>query len=90
MKIGKYLKFHFDCLESGVLPSDGLCNSLLGNSIQLFEPTDLDFKRLFKEGLPVAYWGCGCRYGSLYERAYKYTPLRQTIVLFLAAMNGEL
>lgn len=85
MKMGKYLKFHFECLKNGGMPKDGLCNNNL-DDIQIFKPTNSDLEELMNEGLPVIYWGAGENPYSL----FKYTPLRQNIVLLMAAMNGEL
>jgi hypothetical protein len=43
------------------------------------------------QGLSTGFWGSGELVIQDFQiKAYRYIPLRQTIVLFLAAMNGEL
>jgi hypothetical protein len=86
----KYFQFYKDCMITGKLPKIGLCNCFPYDS--LFE--------LFSEGpgerRPVfwGYGGVGLHTNSIIsdivKRAHKFTPLRQTIVLLMAAMNGEL
>lgn len=70
----------------------GLCD-LFGSGkageSQLFElmrPTDFDLHQLREEGQNTCCWASG---SSDFEW-HKFTELRQTIILFLAAMNNEL
>ena len=85
-------------METGRLPlrdwysePNGLCcvDSLDHKSLKLFTPTANDEKQLAIEGLCSAWWASGL---SIYSSGLGslFTPLRQTIVLFLAAMNDEL
>jgi hypothetical protein len=93
IKIGKYLQFYIDCMERNErLPDYGLCNALGGTLLELFEPTASDEKELIKEGLSALYWASGYPTDSKYDlqRWHSFTPLRQTIVLFMAAINNEL
>jgi hypothetical protein len=91
MKKTKYLDFYKSCMESGRMPEDGLCICFRANeSLKMFEPTVEDrlaypINRLFL-GDDMGYWGSGDSDPKLFE----FTPLRQTIVLFLAACSGEL
>lgn len=89
-KPGKYLKFYYKAIKSGRMPTDGLCRAFdltpegcyftLPRHLGLFEPT-----------MPGAtYWGSGDETEGTYEQYFTFTPLRQTIVLFCAAMNNEL
>lgn len=83
-------------MKTGVIPKAGLCECLNqhwdNEDFKLFEP-DFDTKIELKEkGYSVLYWGSGLKFSDpgTDNRDYAFTELRQTIVLFLAAMNGEL
>jgi hypothetical protein len=85
MKIGKYLTFHFKALADGKMPTRGLCNAFKNDKLLLlFDP---------EHGDCHTYWATdGDNPCSVIRRANaeKYGNLRQTIVLLMAAMNGEL
>lgn len=92
-KIGKHLQFYMDCIKDKALPGLSLCfctedeNLPLDNSLlELFTPTRENEKELFKNGFSMGYWASG----STSNQYYKFTELRQTIVLFMACLNGEL
>lgn len=53
--------------------------------MDLFQPSEAELKRHVQEGGRWAAWGV-----YRYDKANAVTPLRQNIVLFMAAMNGEL
>lgn len=88
----KYLPKYHRWIKNGRLPKDGLCHCLpTSNKLQLFEP-----------GYSGGYWGY---WGEFYDGPimsqcvdeetkdkfqYDFNPLRQNIVLLLAAMNNEL
>lgn len=84
----KYLELYKKWLESGKLPTGlGLCNEF--GTYASGEPE--------KDG--IGYWNdelfatmCPPKYGNSYwgGPVGEFTPLRQTIVLFMAAMNDEL
>lgn len=91
-----YLKMYKEWLKEDHLPGLGLCGSL-GSPfedalIKLFEPTDRDFSEIIRYGGDTTFWGFGSstKEFTTFEILYTFTPLRQTIVLFLAAINGEL
>lgn len=88
--MGRFLEFHKQCLETGKLPEikgGGLCWTLGYETVKIFEPSPYDNLGM---GDP-SYWGSGLSYtATLSELAFSYTPLRQTIVCFLAAMNNEI
>lgn len=97
----KHLEFYKTYFTKQRLPDYGLCTcakSLLfhldKDKLDLFRPTEQDIYELRNEGFSSIWWGYGIPYGSKkysYQDRYDlFTPLRQTIVLFLAAMNGEL
>lgn len=98
MKKKKYLPLYYECMETGRLPlrddlydPNGLCcvGSVNQKSLKLFTPTSQDEKQLSLEGLCSSWWASGLSVDSS-ELGWSFTPLRQTIVLFLAAMNDEL
>lgn len=88
----KYLPLYYKWMEKGRLPYDGLCHSI----------TDHKYLDLFDDGRG-GYWAYYTEYYDhpIYtqdikdavlrrELCYAFNPLRQNIVLFLAAMNNEL
>lgn len=71
-------------METGDLPDYGLCNCLDSEELELFKPDDAS------EFYPRNYWAYGGPHASINTVSTQFSPLRQTIVLFLAAMNDEL
>ena len=91
--MGKHLDFYYNCLLHGKMQTDGLCvasdEGLIDLEIfNLISPTDAEEDYLYEEGYSKLYWGAGLP-GKLWGQN-QFTPLRQTIVLFMAAMNNEL
>jgi hypothetical protein len=85
-----YLALYYNWMRSGRLPNNGLCNSL---------PKTGELEMLLPLDSNRTYWGyemCADNpateiHDSLTDKIhYDFTPLRQNIVLFLAAINGEL
>ena len=96
----KYLSFYKKYAAKGIMPKYGLCESFKNydyglnygcgrdENIELFEPSPSDSR-----GISTAYWGAVDIYTPdlPFERKTKeFTPLRQNVVLFCAAMTGEL
>lgn len=84
----KYLDKYYQWMESGKIDDNGLCNALGKRSVNKFKP-----KRIMKINFvdsDVTYWAYGGESKSIRKIATDFTPLRQNIVLFLAAQNGEL
>lgn len=92
----KYLPLYFEWMKTGQLPyGNGLCFEFdisQGGTDEIFNL----FKPLYLSGAP-AYWAESPSMTRISEinlpnhtfgRAF--TPFRQNIVLFMAAMNGEL
>jgi hypothetical protein len=92
-------------MEDGFLPSKhngentGLCGSATtlridNELLKLFEPNKEECEQLVEENTSSSWWGYGIHYHdpaySTTQRHHGFTPLRQTIVLFMAAMNNEL
>lgn len=94
-----YLDFYKECMKTGEITnrnSDwkecGLCYSPVGGEL-LKEFKPLKDEEYGGGEYNHAFWGSGLPFTSkknrrLCERGF--TPLRQTIVLFMAAMEGEL
>lgn len=90
--MGKYLDFHNQCVSIGEIPNSGLCANFGGESFfELLCPGDLLDE--------ASYWGfdgndrhIGNDYGGdMFHDVFRlYTPLRQNIVLLMAAINNEL
>ena len=80
-------------METGKLPTYGLCNSLMGteyqNTLELFIPSSRDSAELYINSLDLTYWASGLAYNDN-GNFYTFTPLRQTIVLLILAMHNEL
>jgi hypothetical protein len=93
MKKKKYLPLYYQWLEAGRLPGNGLCNSIpFGfKAVNRFSP-DPEGSIHGYCTLQEAYWGYngGGPYPSSSNLANDFTPLRQTILLFMAAINNEL
>lgn len=82
-KKGKHLQFYIDCISDEIMPQVGLCSCAFvglidGKLLLLFKPEDASIFDFWASGIP--------------HRAFhfKFTELRQTIVLFMAAIAGEL
>lgn len=100
----KHLEFYMQCMKNGcIMPvvesefDGGLCSiadvGLIDNSLfeELFVPENAENARGYWADIPVApdlFWAYG-RFLA-YGRRYKFNELRQTIVLLMAAYNGEL
>jgi hypothetical protein len=83
--MGKYLDLYKQCIETGEMPDAGLC-------------VCVGRRALKKIGAPVDvcwYWGYSdtfmeSMFADATIRARAFTPIRQNIVLLLAAINNEL
>lgn len=88
-----FLDFYEYYMYSGKIPDCGLCNSLDDlNPLSLFAPDTTEIPNIdIREGY-WAYNGENELDTSVAQdvRAYTFTPLRQTIVLFCACINNEL
>ena len=89
MKNTPYLDFYYHCMKTGLMPTWGLCNKF--KHCELFKLIDPEV------GHNITYWGFELPWPKkaanpnyMDEVRFSFTPLRQTIVLFLAAMNNEL
>lgn len=88
----RFIDLYYEWMEKGELPADGLCNSLPHSDIfELLIPEASDFRVLEDAGLCTAFWASDRnRNDSYYDSAYPFNPLRQNIVLLMAAINDEL
>jgi len=85
-----YLDFYYKCMKTGRLPNDGLCNYFgffIGDNMtfDLMRPHVSELENTGEMG----YWGMD-GFKEEERNGYDFTPLRQNVVLFMAAMNGEL
>lgn len=89
----KYLLLYYKWMEAGRLPKMGLCNCFPNSnrSFKLLTPTEND------KVADNVYWAYGRKvtrhvYSTRFPEAtkFKFTPLRQNIVLLMAALNDEL
>lgn len=93
--MGKHLKFYEECMKAGVLPHCGLCHcAAIGlidhETLERFEPTYEDVKEA-GNNMDSVYWASDMDYDKHdFLRMRSFTELRQTIVLFMAAIKGEL
>ena len=90
-KIGKHLQFYIYCMRNDSQMPKRYCGDAYGGLCNMVG-LNLISKKLFnmfsygqKER---SFWACGER--NPFDKRYKFTPLRQTIVLFMAALNNEL
>lgn len=92
----KYLTLYYRWMIVGEIPSDGLCFSLndpfsdkQDQLLEFFVPTPEEYDT---NGYRL--WQCFWAADGVSQRdplqLCKFTPLRQNIVLLMAAMNGEL
>lgn len=81
----KYLKLYEEWMENGEFPF--LCIYFDGKDplFELFQPDREELCQHVDDGYCLRAWGVMNE-----DDWWAPTPLRQTIVLFLAAMNGEL
>lgn len=87
-----FLPKYEEWMKTGRMAEWGLCDSLTDKAHQPFldiiSPTRGELDELVKENCASIYWGAGIpREGSM---LYQFTPLRQTLVLLMAALNNEL
>lgn len=86
----RLIELHKEWMEEWYLGCSGLCSAVpkqYDDSFNLLSPTKEEVSIHVKEGYGSAWWG-----ETKEEAEYfgLYTPLRQTIVLLICAMNNEL
>lgn len=89
----QHLDFYKSCIENNYqMPCAGLCHCAYRGeyiSIEIFakylKPTKEELLQIDKEYANSYFWASG----NLSSCRYQFTPLRQTIVLFMAAIAGE-
>lgn len=95
--MGKYLKFYKDCMKTGVLPKNGLCHSIGKRAVKMFTPSSYEYWGHDNGEDPSDYyWGYAAGDYEIYwpydidKISMSFSPMRQNVVLLLAAMAGEL
>lgn len=88
-----FLELYKKWIENELLPENGLCLCVpdeLIKTLDLFNPDYDEILDLTRENIACVYWGSGMSISSNdIKRRRGFTPLRQTIVLLCAALNGE-
>ena len=89
----KLIAIYKKALKEKRLPTIGLCSIFkqlglngLDSNFSLFIPTHEEETELINQRLSSAYWGSGADMDSM-DKYYTFTPLRQTILAFLIAME---
>lgn len=87
----KYLPLYYKWIESGKLPSPGLC-ACFGkiDLFQLMYPSAHTWDDFYYWGYDGSEPSLNASFEVADKRAFTFTELRQNIVLLLAAMNNEL
>lgn len=95
----KLINLHKKWMETGELPwgkdywwQGGLCSNIPQKyraTFDMFIPNKSEEDLLNKEKLGITFWASGLEENATNE-ATSYTPLRQTIVLLICAMHGEI
>lgn len=80
-------------IDGEMRSTSGLCDyfedSKHADLFLLMKPTEKDYAELREKGLSTYVWASGKSLGQP-GCYYRFNGLRQNIVLFMAAMNGEL
>lgn len=92
--MGKYLNYYKKCMEAGGLPAghngiaNGLCNDRFvgADVLRWFAPDAPHFTNVRERN--EGWWGTEIPYTSSRVR-YAFCPLRQNMVLLLAAIHDE-
>lgn len=91
----KLIDLHKKWMEAGRIPHDGLCNCIDSpylRTLMLFHPNKKEFEDFGPDNSGM-FWGCGLDNDfacGVFIRRNAYTPRRQSIVLLICAMHGEL
>lgn len=86
----KYLTKYYEWAEAGKLPMRGLCSCLCDGDLSLLDLFSLHDGSYWAHEEGPEYERLGFPNSMANEVRYTFTPLRQNIVLFMAAMNQEL
>lgn len=87
-----YMDFYYEHMMLGSFYGEGLCGCFGCDKIELFKPTEQEYDAKNINWEAWAYDGYPTKGRDLLlsDVLHGFTPLRQTIVLFLAAMHEEL
>ena len=90
-----YLKMYYNWATAGRLPSNGLCNCFIKSveeqRFELVSPDNQELTQMNKKNIDTVYWASEAKRGHVkYDDFYAFTPLRQNLVLLMAALNNEL
>ena len=88
----KLIKLYKECSKTGKLPHHGLCSCLdyleiNKTKLKLFQPNSVQMNQLQIKGKSCLFWASDMKFQCNGSHWYKFTPLRQTILAFLIAME---
>lgn len=90
----RFIDLYYEWMEKGELPEDGLCKSIPEELRAIFSmviPTEEDEVTLMSEGFSGFFWASEEPLdGDDEVRWRRFGELRQSIILFYAAINNEL
>lgn len=91
----RLIDLHWEWMEKGTLNKSGLCDELSNTkyeeTLYIFEPSIIEERELLFEGEFNTFWGSGLDYDAEYNSSHPiYTPRRQSIVLLICAIHGEI
>lgn len=79
--------------QSGKLEKFGLCPCLeytkYSSTLSLFEPSSEEYEELREKDMSTWWWASGLKQNNMHK-VRKFTEMRETIVLFILAIHGEL
>ena len=90
----KFIDYYNDWAKTGIMPDNGLCNSLpeelvLGKEFELIQPSCEDLHKLISENKSTTFWGNNCKRPYMGDHYIAFNELRQNLVLLCACMRNE-
>ena len=95
----KLIDLHWEWMMKKQIPDGGLCVTLFSGeyykTLKSFFPNTQELAELKDNGMAEVYWGSETKDAKVgteeyFKERYEYTTIRQTIVLFICAMHGEI
>lgn len=95
MKEKNLFDLHKKWSKSNNIDGHGLCGCVPNyykKSLALFNPNHDEEGYTPEKGMSLLYWAFGeaCDVNDNFPKWFKYSPLRQTIVLFICAIHNEI
>ena len=95
----KLIDLHLEWMLKKQIPDGGLCVTLFGGeyyeTLKSFFPNTQELAELKYNGMEEVYWGSETKDAKVgteeyFKARYEYTTIRQTIVIFICAIHGEI